>query len=78
MGRNNVGLRFSGSTVIGPGNKVWADYEKAAATREPVIEPLSYIGADQFVRVLRHALLPLSADGSTVNMIFNATEIVRG
>jgi hypothetical protein len=59
------------------GSEAWRDYERTVATRGPVAAALHYHTPDRTVRALRHCLMPLSADGITVNMIFNVTAIER-
>jgi PAS domain len=71
------GRRFSQSRNFRPGSQGWADYERAVLLAKPVTGPFAYAGPDRSVRGVSHCLMPLSADGQTVNMIFNATAIER-
>jgi hypothetical protein len=71
------GRRFSTIQHMAPGNKVWADYETVVRTREPLTGAVDYVGADRHVRGVRHCLMPLSADGERVTMLFVAVEIER-
>jgi PAS domain len=74
---NPQGRRFSQSRSYGRGSKAWGDYERTVLSGRPLSAPLAYDGPDRAVRDLRHCLMPLSADGRTVNMIFAVTSITR-
>lgn len=68
---------FSDIPFMAKGNPIWADYARVVNERRPLVSDLSYVGNDRSVRKLRHCLMPLSNDGSIVNMIFVAVEIER-
>lgn len=72
-----VGRRFSAIRHMASGNKVWADYQTVVRGRRPLTGPVDYVGTDHYVRGIRHCLMPLSADGETVDMVFVAVEIDR-
>jgi len=69
--------RFSTIPFMAAGNPVWADYAAVVAKRRPLVADVGYVGNDRSIRRLRHCLMPLSNDGSNVNMIFVAVEIER-
>ncbi len=77
ISRNYQGVRFSELPHMTRGNQVWSDYEGVVVTRAPATASVSYVGADQYIRAIRHCLMPLSTDGEHVNMIFAAVEIER-
>jgi hypothetical protein len=72
-----LGRRFSAIPHMTSGNKVWAEYETVVRGRQPLTGAVDYVGADRYVRGIRHCLMPLSADGETVDMVFVAVEIDR-
>ena len=72
-----LGRLFSAIPHKTEGNKVWAAYETVVRKRQPLTGPVDYVGADRYVRRITHCLMPLSADGETVDMIFVAVEIQR-
>ena len=72
------GQRFSESRQLGPGSNVWNAYLSVATTQQPSTGKVDYVGADRYVRAIRHCLMPLSDDGERANMIFVAVEVVRG
>jgi hypothetical protein len=74
---NYRGKRFSVIPHMASGNKVWTEYAAVADRRRPFTGPVDYVGNDQYVRGIRHCLMPLSNDGESVNMIFVAVEIDR-
>lgn len=59
------------------GNRLWAQFQEVAETRKPLWSEVPYVGADPFIRRIRHCLMPLGADGETVDMIFVVTDIDR-
>jgi hypothetical protein len=77
LSRNLHNTRFSANPDLAAGNGVWAEYVAVVETHVPVVGAISYVGGDPCVRSLRHGLMPLSADGTQVNMIFVAVEIGR-
>ncbi len=72
-----LGRRFSAIRHMTIGNKIWADYETVVHTRRPLTAAVNYVGADRYVRGIRHGLMPLSEDRNTVTMVFVAVEIER-
>lgn len=74
---NYQGRRFSTLPHMTIGNRIWGDYEAVIRTRRPLTAAVSYVGADRYVRGVRHCLMPLSEDRETVNMVFVAVEIER-
>jgi hypothetical protein len=75
---NLRGQRFSESRHLSSGSNVWSDYLSVATTHQPLMGKVDYVGADRYVRAIRHCLMPLSDDGERVNMILVAVEVVRG
>ncbi len=71
------GRCFSSIPHMTIGNKIWADYDTVIRTHGPLTATVNYVGADRYVRGVRHCLMPLSEDGKTVNMVFVAVEIER-
>ena len=71
------GRCFSQSSSFRCGSDAWSDYERTVLSGRPVAATLLYRSPDPTVRALRYCLMPLSADGITVNMIFNVTAIER-
>jgi hypothetical protein len=77
VARDTPRRRFSSIPFMAKGNTVWGHYARVVNERRPLVSDLSYVGNDRSVRRLRHCLMPLSDDGSNVNMIFVAVEIER-
>ncbi len=75
--RNFRGIRFSEILHMRRGSRLWAQFEEVVETRSPLWSEVSYVGADPFIRRLRHCLMPLGADGETVDMIFVVVDIER-
>lgn len=75
--RNFRGLRFSEILHMRRGNRLWAQFEEVVETRKPLWSEVPYVGADPFIRRIRHCLMPLGSDGETVDMIFVVTDIDR-
>lgn len=71
------GHRFSQSRSFRAGSDAWANYEHTVLSGRPLTAPLAYDSPDGAVHGLRHCLMPLSADGCTVNMIFTMIAIDR-
>jgi hypothetical protein len=78
IARHSLGRRFSTIPHMAVGNQVWAEYEAVVNTREPLAASIGYVGNDNRVRAVRHALMPLSNSGKAVDMVFVAVEIERG
>lgn len=74
---NYRGVRFSDLPHMAPGNKVWSEYEEVVTTRKPLFSAVDYVGSNRYVRGIQHCLMPFSADGETVDLIFVAVEIHR-
>ncbi len=78
IARNSLGRRFSSIPHMAAGNQVWTEYEAVVNSRRPLTASIGYVGGDSRVCAVRHALMPLSADGDAVDMVFVAVEIERG
>lgn len=74
---NYLGRRFSELPHMAQGNAIWSEYEMVAEQRRPLSGGVPYVGTDREVLGIRHCLMPLSKDGTAVNMIFVAVEIDR-
>ncbi len=77
LSRSYTGIRFSEIPHMARGNRIWTEYMVALRSRRPRISQVSYVGTIPYVRSVRHCLMPLAADGTTVDMMFVAVEIVR-
>ena len=77
IARNLQGRRFSTIPHMAAGNRVWTEYEAVVNRREPLAASGGYVGSDDRVRAVRHALMPLSSGGEAVDMMFVAVEIER-
>ena len=75
--RNFRGVSFSEILHMRRGNRLWAQYEEVAETGRPLWSEVPYVGADPFIRRMLHCLMPLAADGVTVDMIFAVVDIER-
>ena len=75
--RNFRGVRFSEILHMRRGNRLWAQYEEVAETGRPLWSEVPYVGADPFIRRMLHCLMPLGADGETVDMVFAVVDIER-
>jgi len=78
VGGDYRGRRFSSLAHTAPGNPIWDQYAQVVADRRPVWGEVSYVGRDeQVLRRFEHALMPLSCDGATVDLIFVVSAIDR-
>lgn len=78
VGADYRGRLFSALPHTAEGNPVWAQYAQVVAECVPICGEISYVGRDPFLRRnLEHCLMPLSADGVTVNMILVVTALER-
>lgn len=77
VARHTKRRRFSTISFMAAGNPVWADYAEVVEKRRLLVADVGYVGNDRSIRRVRHCLMPLSNDGSNVNMIFVAVEIER-
>ncbi len=75
--RNFRGVRFSEILHMRRGNRLWAQYQEVAKTGRPLWSAVPYVGAVPFIRRILHCLMPLGADGETVDMVFAVVDIER-
>lgn len=75
--RNFRGVRFSEIQHMRRGNNIWAQFARVAESASPLWSDVPYIGGDPFVRRIRHCLLPMGADGETVDMVLAFVDIDR-
>jgi hypothetical protein len=71
------GVRFSEVLHMRRGNAIWAQFVRVADSAAPLWSEIGYVGADPFVSRIRHCLMPLGADGETVDMVFAVVDIDR-
>ena len=71
------GVRFSEIVHMRRGNQIWAQFDQVAETGTPLWSEVAYVGADPFIRRLRHCLMPLGSDGTTADMVFVVVDIER-
>jgi hypothetical protein len=73
--RDYTGWRLMDLPHQRPGSVVWDTRARCVETRAPVFDAaLPYVGSHVRVRNVRQLHLPLSADGSNVNIIFTVVE----
>ena len=78
VGGDYRGRLFSMLPHTAKGNPIWAQYARVVDERRPICGEVTYVGQDPFVRHhFEHCLMPLSADGVTVDMIFVVTDVER-
>lgn len=65
-----TGKRFSEVEGKGSASTVWQNCEQVVRSKAPYSRTPPYIGPERHVQHREDLLLPLSADGVTVNMIF--------
>jgi hypothetical protein len=75
--RDYTGERLSALAGKGPGSVVWSNYEEVARLKAPLSRAPPYVGPSPHVRDCENLLLPLSADGSAVNMVFQVISFDR-
>lgn len=75
--RDRTGSRYSEVEGKGPESVLWTSNETVVATRAPLSWVPPYIGPETRIRNCGNILLPLSADGETVNMIFKVVDFQR-
>jgi hypothetical protein len=61
----------------GPGSVVWSNYEEVVRRKAPFSRAPPYVGPEPNFRDCENVLLPLSADGLAVNMIFQVVSFDR-
>jgi hypothetical protein len=62
----------------GPGNPLWADHERAVATRAPVFLRPAYVGPHKEFLSIEAVILPLGADRDSVDMLMIVVDFIRG
>jgi hypothetical protein len=67
---NHTGKLFSEMPGFGPGNYLWTPRAEVVKTGIPLRSEPPYVGRTRGVRGVADIHLPLSNDGSTVNMLF--------
>lgn len=72
-----TGTLFSDLPHMARGNSIWSEYEEVVMKQVPLYSAVQYVGPDRFVRSVMHCLMPLSADGGNVDMIFVVASIER-
>jgi hypothetical protein len=75
--RNYRGVRFSELAHMAAGNPVFDEYAAVVKSARPMQSQVAYVGSNRYVRRLKHALMPMSASGRDVDMIFGVVEIER-
>lgn len=77
MLRPYTGMRVRELDHQRPPSRVWTKFETAIAARRPVATRLPYVGPyREFVRV-EDVVMPLAADGATVDMLFVVIDFIR-
>jgi PAS domain len=74
--RNNTGRLFSEMPQFGPGNHLWGHRATVVETCAPLRSEPPYVGRARGVRRVADIHLPLSEDGTVVNMIFTVVAFV--
>lgn len=72
-----TGALFSALPGKGPGSVVWSNCEEVVRRCAPFSRSPPYVGPVPYFRDCENLLLPLSADGATVNMIFQVVSFER-
>ncbi len=76
---DNTGLtmRELESKGQGPGSKIFGNCLRAVETCGPVAAQTPYVGKNSDFKATEDVILPLSADGKTVNMLFVTAEFLE-
>ncbi len=61
----------------GPGSKIFGNCQKAVETCSPIAAKTPYVGKNSDFKATEDIILPLSADGETVNMLFVTAEFLE-
>ena len=69
-----TGKRYSEVPGKGQGSVVWAHCVEVVRSKTPLVAATPYIGPDQHVSCCETLLLPLSQNGSDVNMILQVVD----
>ena len=78
VGGDYRGRRFSELPHTAAGNPIWEQFARVVAERRPVCGEVSYVGRDDHVsRRFEHVLMPMSCDGTRVDLIMVVTAIER-
>jgi hypothetical protein len=72
-----TGQLFSTLPGKGPGSVVWSNCEEVVRRKAPFSRSPPYVGPAAYFRGCENLLMPLSADGETVNMIFQVVSFER-
>jgi len=77
MTRHYTGVRLSEVPHQRPPSVMWSNFETVARERAPLLTNVPYVGPHkEFLRV-QDIILPLSADGHTVDILFAIVDFVR-
>jgi hypothetical protein len=74
---NNTGQRFSALPGKGRGSVVFDNCEQVVTSRAPFSRSPPYVGPDPAVTRCENLLLPLSSDGTAVDMILQVVAFER-
>lgn len=72
-----TGQLFSALPGKGPGSVVWSNCEEVVRRKAPFSRSPPYVGPVAHFRDCENLLMPLSADGEAVNMIFQVVSFER-
>ncbi len=77
MTRHYTGLRLSEVPHQRPPSAMWSNFEAVARDRVPLLTNVPYVGPHkEFLRV-QDLIMPLSADGEIVDILFAIVDFVR-
>jgi len=72
-----TGRRFSEFEGQRQGSRIWTNSERVLIERSPVRTDVPYIGPKREFTTIQDVMMPLSADGETVDVIFIVVEYLR-
>jgi len=77
MSQPYTGRRFSEFEGQRQGSRIWTNSERVLTERRPVRTDVPYIGPKRDFTTIEDVMMPLSADGESVDVIFIVVEYIR-
>ncbi|MBI1244745.1 MAG: PAS domain-containing protein [Alphaproteobacteria bacterium] len=57
-------------------SRIWSDFETVALRRRPILTDVPYVGPHRDFMRVQHVIMPLAADGETVDMVLSVVDFV--
>jgi hypothetical protein len=76
MLRPYTGIRISDIPHQRPPSRMWDNFTSVVVNREPIVTNVPYVGPHKEFLQVQDIIMPLSADGTNVNMLFAIVDFV--